>query len=160
MTSIYPCENRNPGSTGWLVWRIVQQGDTPVVSDAAEIFMQSTKYALLLAPLATKPFAAFLDALGDVFFFLVRQRNLHSRKDTLPRLWKALRLLDDGNPGCHVVVFAHSQGTVIAAGMFSRMARVLLRSGMRLTLVTVGSPVTTLYSHFLGARIGVEYAAL
>jgi hypothetical protein len=23
------------------------------------------------------------------FFFLVRQRNLHTRKDTLPRLWKA-----------------------------------------------------------------------
>jgi hypothetical protein len=27
-------------------------------------------------------------------------------------------------------------------------------------LVTVGSPVTTLYRNFLGAQIGVEYAAL
>ena len=144
----------------WLMSRALRQGDVRAATDASEVFLQSTKYALLLAPLATKPFAAFLDALGDVFFFLVRQRNLHSRKDTLPRLWKALRLLDDGGPGCHVVVVAHSQGTVIAAGMFSRMARVLLRSGIRLTLVTVGSPVTTLYRNFLGAQIGVEYAAL
>jgi hypothetical protein len=147
----------------WLLWRGFQQGGLGglrATTDASEIFLQSTKYALLLAPLATKPFARFLDALGDVFFFLVRQRSLHTRKDTLPRLWKALRVLDDGVDGCHVVVFAHSQGTVIAAGMFSRMARVLLHSRMRLTLVTVGSPVTTLYRNFLGAQIGVEFAAL
>ncbi|KNZ33141.1 MAG: hypothetical protein AD742_07765 [Methylibium sp. NZG] len=144
----------------WLLTRAVQHGGVRSTTDASEIFLQSTKYALLLAPLATKPFARFLDALGDVFFYLVRQRNLHTRKDTLPRLWKALRLLDDGRDGCHVVVFAHSQGTVIAAGMFSRMVRVLLRSRMRLTLVTVGSPVTTLYRNFLGATIGVEFAAL
>lgn len=144
----------------WLLARAVQQGGVRASTDASEIFLQSTKYALLLAPLATKPFARFLDALGDVFFYLVRQRNLHTRKDTLPRLWKALRLLDDGVDGCHVVVFAHSQGTIIAAGMFSRMARVLLRSRMQLTLVTVGSPVTTLYRNFLGAQIGVEFAAL
>ena len=148
------------GTLLWLMGRSVQQGGVHTTTDASEIILQSTKYALLLAPLATKPFARFLDALGDVFFFLVRQRNLHTRKDTLPRLWKALRLLDDGVDGCHVIVFAHSQGTVIAAGMFSRMARVLLRSKMRLTLVTVGSPVTTLYRNFLGAQIGVEFAAL
>ena len=144
----------------WLLARAVEHGAARSTTDASEIFLQSTKYALLLAPLATKPFARFLDALGDVFFYLVRQRNLHTRKDTLPRLWKAMRLLDDGTDGCHVVVFAHSQGTVIAAGMFSRMARVLLRSRMRLTLVTVGSPLTTLYRNFLGARLGAEFAAL
>ena len=144
----------------WLMARAFEQGGAPVVADASEVVLESTKYALLLVPLATKPFAAFLDALGDVFFFLVRQRNLHTRKDTLPRLWKALRLLDDGVDGCHVIVFAHSQGTVIAAGMFSRMARVLLRSRIRLTLVTVGSPVSTLYRNFLGATVGVDYAAL
>ena len=148
------------GSFGWLVWRIVEQAGDRVVSDAAEVFMQSTKYALLLAPLATKPFAAFLDALGDVFFFLVRQRNLNTRLDTLPRLWKALQHVNAEVNGKHFIVFAHSQGTVIAAAMFSRMARVLLRSDIRLTLVTVGCPVTTLYRNFLGARLGVEFADL
>ena len=144
----------------WLVLRVVQRDGGMVIADASQVFLESTKYALLLAPLATKPFAAFLDALGDVFFFLVHQRGLNTRKDTLPRLWKALRVLDDGSQHCHVIVFAHSQGTVIAAAMFSRMARVLLRSRMQLTLVTVGSPVTTLYRNFLGAQIGAPFAAL
>jgi hypothetical protein len=31
---------------------------------------------------------------------------------------------------------------------------------LRLTLVTVGCPLTTLYRNFLGARLGAEYAAL
>ena len=111
-------------------------------------------------PLASRPFAAFLDALGDVFFFLVHQRNLNTRHDTQPRLWQALRQLDPLVDGRHVIVFAHSQGTVIAAGLLSRMVRFLLPSGMQLTLVTVGCPLTTLYRNFLGAHIGQEYAAL
>lgn len=150
-----------------LVWLLVQvhQHKTmhnigPILTDTAQIFMESTKYALLLAPLATKPFAAFLDALGDVFFFLVRQRNLNSRLDTMPRLWKALQHAHTEVNGSHYIVFAHSQGSVIAAAMFSRMARVLLRSEIRLTLVTVGCPVTTLFRNFLGVRLGVEFADL
>jgi hypothetical protein len=150
-----------------LVWLLVQvhQHKTmhnigPILTDTAQIFMESTKYALLLAPLATKPFAAFLDAMGDVFFFLVRQRNLNSRLDTMPRLWKALQHVHTEVNGSHYIVFAHSQGTVIAAAMFSRMVRVLMRSEIRLTLVTVGCPVTTLFRNFLGVRLGVEFAEL
>ena len=90
----------------------------------------------------------------------MRQRNLSSRQSTLPRLWQALRHLDPRGDGDHVLVFAHSQGTVIAAVLFARMARVLRRSPMRLTLVTVGSPLTTLFRNFLGATFGAEYAAL
>ena len=149
---------------GWLLWQVFQHRTMhnigPVRSDTAQIFMESTKYALLLAPLATKPFSAFLDALGDVFFFLVRQRNLNSRLDTMPRLWKALQHVHTDVNGSHYIVLAHSQGTVIAAAMFSRMARVLLRSEIRLTLVTVGCPVSTLFRNFLGVRLGLEFADL
>jgi hypothetical protein len=152
------------GALFWLMWQMFHHRTLhnvgPLKSDTAQIFMESTKYALLLAPLATKPFAAFLDALGDVFFFLVRQRNLNSRLDTMPRLWKALQHVHTDVNGAHYIVFAHSQGTVIAAAMFSRMARVLLRSKIRLTLVTVGCPVTTLFRNFLGVRLGVEFAEL
>ncbi len=152
------------GALGWLMWQVFQHRTLhnigPIKSDAAQIFMESTKYALLLAPLATKPFAAFLDALGDVFFFLVRQRNLNSRLDTMPRLWKALQHAHTDVNGSHYIVFAHSQGTVIAAAMFSRMAPVLVRSKIRLTLVTVGCPVSTLFRNFLGVRVGVEFAGL
>jgi hypothetical protein len=148
------------GALLWLLYQSWEHADEEVLADASEVFLQSTKYALLLLPLASKPFAAFLDALGDVFFYLVRQRNLNTRLDTQPRLWRALRyLVHCANDG-HFIVFAHSQGTVIAAGMFSRMARVLLRSKLRLTLVSVGSPLTTLYRNFLGAQVGAEFAAL
>jgi hypothetical protein len=152
------------GALVWLMWQALQHKTMhnigPIRTDTAQIFMQSTKYALLLAPLATKPFAAFLDAMGDVFFFLVRQRNLNSRLDTMPRLWKALQHVHTDVNGSHYIVFAHSQGTVIAAAMFSRMVRVLVRSEIRLTLVTVGCPVTTLFRNFLGVRLGVEFANL
>ena len=148
------------GTLGWLWWRAVATGGPQEGANASEVFIQSTKYALLLLPLASRPFAAFLDALGDVFFFLVHQRNLNTRHDTQPRLWQALRQLDPLVDGRHVIVFAHSQGTVIAAGLLSRMARFLVQSDIQLTLVTVGCPLTTLYRNFLGAHIGQEYAAL
>lgn len=151
-------------SLGLVLWRI--RGYQPqllgpsMAPDASAVFLESTKYALLLVPLATRPFAAFLDALGDVFFFVVRRRGLHTRSDTLPRFWHALRVLDEPGNGRHVIVFAHSQGTVIAATMLSRMARALLRSPMRLTLVTVGSPLTTLYRNFLDVVLGQGFARL
>jgi hypothetical protein len=148
------------GTLGWLWWRTVETGGPQEGANASEVFIQSTKYALLLLPLASRPFAAFLDALGDVFFFLVHQRNLNTRHDTQPRLWQALRQLDPHVDGRHVVVFAHSQGTVIAAGLLSRMVRVLRKSDIQLTLVTVGCPLTTLYRNFLGAHLGQEFAAL
>jgi hypothetical protein len=144
----------------WLWWRASSSTGPQEGANVSDVFIQSTKYALLLLPLASRPFAAFLDALGDVFFFLVHQRNLNTRHDTQPRLWQALRQLDPLVDGRHVVVFAHSQGTVIAAGLLSRMVRFLGRSDLRLTLVTVGCPLTTLYRNFLGAHIGQEYAAL
>ena len=40
------------------------------------------------------------------------------------------------------------------------MARFLPGSEIRLTLVTVGCPLTTLYRNFLGANLGQEFAAL
>lgn len=143
---------------GWLWGEVAAHRSEEVLADAAEVFIESTKFALLLLPLATRPFAAFLDALGDVFFFVVPSAHLSTRRQTLPRLAQALRLLAPG--GGHTVVFAHSQGTVIAATMLSRMARLLARSPGRLTLVTVGSPLTTLYRNFLGAHLGEGYAAL
>ena len=148
------------GTLLWLWTRVAAHADEEVLADASEVFLQSTKYALLLLPVATKPFAALLDALGDIFYFLVRHRELATRMDTLPRLWRALGHIDPDVDGHHVVVFAHSQGTVIAAALFGRMATLLRRSPMRITLVTVGSPLSTLFRGFLGATFGATFAAL
>jgi hypothetical protein len=148
----------------FLVWDMTQYRPRPdTAPDAAVVFIESTKYALLLVPLATRPFAAFLDALGDVFFFVVRQRSLSTRQDTQPRLATALRYLHRlmaGGPSGHMIVLAHSQGTVVAAAILSRMVRLLRRTRIRLTLVTLGSPLTTLYRNFLGSEIGAEFAGL
>ncbi|MDE2049098.1 MAG: hypothetical protein KGJ44_11855, partial [Betaproteobacteria bacterium] len=117
---------------------------------ADQAFLQSTKYALLLVPLATKPFAALLDALGDVFYFVVKQPTLQSRDDTLPRLGRALQTLRHYASGQHLIVFAHSQGTAIAAALFDALASALRAGTGRITLLTVGAPVTSLYQRFLG----------
>jgi hypothetical protein len=151
------------GAAAWLLSRAPRHVGVPIVVDASVVFLQSTKYALLLAPLATKPFAAFLDALGDVFFFVVRDRGLNTRLDTLPRLAKALQLMQAvgaGGAHRHVVLLAHSQGTAIAATLLSRVVRLLCASQIRLTLVTIGSPVSTLYRNFLGVQMGADFAAL
>jgi hypothetical protein len=146
---------------GWLTLQGLDYAPTPAAApDAAAVFFGSTKFALLLAPLATRPFAAFLDALGDVFFFVVRDAALHTRRETQSRLWQAVRHLEVLGQGQHIVLFAHSQGTVIAATVLSRIASLLLRSSMRVTLVTVGSPVTTLYRNFLGVDVGGAFAWL
>ena len=146
---------------GWMWWRVAVSGGPEEGVNAADVFIQSTKYALLLLPFASRPFAALIDALGDVFFFLVHpSTHLNTRLNTLPRLWQALRHLDMDINGKHYIVFAHSQGTVIAASLLSRMSRFMAGSEIRLTLVTAGSPLTTLYRNFLGAAIGAEFAAL
>lgn len=111
-------------------------------------------------PLATKPFAALLDALGDVFYFVVKQPTLQSRDDTLPRLGRALQTLSHYASGQHLIVFAHSQGTAIAAALFDALAGALRAGTGRITLLTVGAPVTSLYQRFLGVSIGAGYAAL
>jgi hypothetical protein len=127
---------------------------------ADQAFLQSTKYALLLLPLATKPFAALLDALGDVFYFVVKQPSLQTREDTLPRLGRAIQSLSRYATGRHLIVFAHSQGTAIAAALLSRLSDALAAGAGRITLITCGSPVTSLYAQFLGVRLGGEFAQL
>ena len=149
------------GTLVWLTDRGLgyapSPGNTP---DAAAVYIGATQYAMLLLPLATRPFAAFLDALGDVFFFVVREAALHTRSETQPRVWRAIRHLCESGEGEHVVLFTHSQGTVIASSALSRIAPELLRSKLRITLVTVGSPVTTLYRNFLGSEVGGAYGEL
>lgn len=157
------------------------------IKNAADVFLQSTKFAFLLLPLATKPFAALLDALGDVFYFVVKDKRdafmrrkrqadggkggegddevddgsvLSTRMQTVPRVGRALRNLQDFPSGKHVVIFSHSQGTAIAARALDILAKDLSDGEQRITLVTVGSPITSLYRVFLGLEIGREYATL
>ena len=96
----------------------------------------------------------------------------------------ALAHLLRGSGAPHVVVLAHSQGSVIAADALCDLARAytgeragalaqpatatslaplaahLRESGQRITLVTVGSPLSSLYRSFFGVTIGREFIEL
>lgn len=135
--------------------------NSPITVD--EAFLQATKYALVLLPFASKPVAALLDALGDVFYFVVKQDSLHTREDTIPRLARALQNMasfSEAGKAKRIILFAHSQGTVVAAALLSRISQALKASENNITLVTVGSPVTSLYERFLGVRVGENFAFL
>ncbi len=133
-------------------------GTTQLHVDQA--FLKSTKFALFLLPFATKPFAALLDALGDVFYFVVKQDSLQTRDATVPRLGRAIQNMARFASGQHLIIFAHSQGTVIAATLLSELEDALRSGAHNITLLTVGSPVTSLYQRFLGVSVGQEYANL
>jgi hypothetical protein len=128
---------------------------------ADQAYLQSTKYAAVLLPLASKPFATLLDSLGDVFYFVVKRSSpLQTRDDTVPRLARAMENMMHHSDSKHVVILAHSQGTVISATLLDEVAEELEGSGYRVTLLTVGSPITSLYKNFFDVHIGQAYAAL
>ncbi len=162
-----------------------EPGSGAACLSASDYFMRSGKFALLLIPLAAKPAAALLDALGDVFYWFVPSPKLNTRVETRSRFDAALSHLVD-NPGHqHIVVFAHSQGTVIATDALCELARsvqaaakshhglqsfavmplaklgvALQGSNQRITLVTVGSPLSSLYRAFFGVTMGQDYLHL
>jgi hypothetical protein len=173
---------------GYLLWAALPYTPPPACINAADpdcrtasyYFMQAGKYALLLLPLAAKPAAALIDALGDVFYWFVPSAALNTRGETRSRFDAALAHVLSNHANEHVVIFAHSQGTVIATDALCELAQsyeqaqsgaasVLPLSQMgqhlhgghqRITLVTVGSPLSSLYHSFFGVTIGREYLSL
>lgn len=125
-----------------------------------QAYLQSTKFAIVLLPLAARPFANLLDALGDVFYFVVKSDTLQTRDDTRPRLAHALKSMLHYPNAKRLIVFAHSQGTVISAKLLDEVADELAQSQTQLTLITAGSPLTSLYARFLDVNIGAKFAAL
>lgn len=92
------------------------------------------------------PLSLVLDIIGDVVFYLQPNVNHPAAiaQRCRDRLAAALDYADSeyGKKGYDQVVFAHSQGTVIAAD--------LRASGqLKCSLVTAGSPIDSLYQRFL-----------
>jgi hypothetical protein len=134
---------------------------------ASDYILQASQLALVALPLAAKPLAAVLDALGDVFFWFSadppagsKLAAISSKEPSRARFAHALQHLQSLPEGARVVVFAHSQGTVIAAHSLSAMAQQLKDSGARVTLVTLGSPITSLYEKFFAVPVGHGFARL
>jgi hypothetical protein len=94
------------------------------------------------------PFAIALNVVGDVLFY-ARPADTHPAAigpRCRDRLLSALVYAGERFGG-NVVLLAHSQGSVIASDL-------RLTAGLEVPLVTVGSPVHSLYRRFLGVEGG------
>jgi len=118
--------------------------------DALDIYALSALRAGALVPLLFPTARIILDIAGDVVFHLQPDKSrLGIRRVTLPRLTALLKHLRASRPGNRIVVFAHSQGSKIAYDVLHDECR------LADVLVTLGSPIASLYVRFLG----VSYVA-
>jgi hypothetical protein len=120
--------------------------------DALQIYRWSATRLLPFLPFLVGPLTILLDVAGDIVFHLVPEKQgLSIKTETRRRFLTALEL---ARPGGDLVVFAHSQGSVIAAeGVEELMANGSGRPPGAIRLVTAGSPIQTLYETFLGCAI-------
>jgi hypothetical protein len=126
------------------VW--IVSGRTDEYTDILSVYTTSVLRTLPLLAWFAGPFAVVLDVAGDVMFYL--QPNLEHPASIQRTCHSALSVaihhaLETANEGDEVVVLAHSQGSVIAA-------QVLADRPCGVALVTIGSPLQSLYVRFLG----------
>ncbi len=118
----------------------------PPVEGRADVVAVYAASALRVAPWAAMmlvtPLRVLFDVLGDVAFFVVPLGSpLSVRAATTSRLRKLLTHFQD-RP---VTVVAYSQGSLVALEE--------LRATDGVTVVTVGSPIQSLYKRFLGFNV-------
>lgn len=111
-------------------------------SEVLEIYATSALRILPFASFLLGPLAVTVDVLGDVLFFLAAE-PLSIRSEGVKRVRRALEYLGRC-PGDEDVLLCHSQGTVLVREALAESPVQLLR------LVTVGSPLDSLYRRFLG----------
>lgn len=109
-----------------------------------DVYGRSVLRTLPLAGWMVGPFAVALHVIGDVRFYIQPNASHPAAigEECRNRLRAALAYATRG-PTDRVVVIAHSQGSVIAVDLRQR-------GELQCPLLTMGSPVTSLYSRFLG----------
>jgi pimeloyl-ACP methyl ester carboxylesterase len=141
---------------GLAFWITVFTGTTDESNQRSVLFVYSISALRLsaLVPLCL-PFARImLDVAGDIIFHLQpADARLSSRPFTLPRIKNLLETLRRDRPDNHIMVLAHSQGSVIAWTVLRE------HPDAADSFVTVGSPLTTLYTHLLGGEFGEDVPA-
>jgi hypothetical protein len=134
-------------------------GRTPNPSDnIIEIYQFSALRLYSLLPLVAPGVRAILDAVGDIVFFILPPPasasatgpTLSVRGPTLSRLEQVLKFLRASRPQNDIVVLAHSQGSVLAYTVLEENPALADR------LITMGSPLASLYGRFLQTPISVS----
>jgi hypothetical protein len=122
----------------------MQTGNAAPNESILAIYRTSALRTLPLLAWLVGPFAVVLEVIGGVLFYL--QPNPYHPAAIKQRCEKRLKLAlryAGKAPGRQVIVLAHSQGSVIASDL-------KLTGDWDGPLITIGSPVQSLYQRFLG----------
>lgn len=119
------------------------------------VYMLSALRLGTIFPMFLSFVRTILDVAGDVIFHLQpRQSPVASQAHTLPRLEKLLGVLRKNRPENHIMVVAHSQGSVIAWTLLKN------RTDLADTLVTVGSPLSVQYARLFEGSFDFDTSIL
>ncbi len=118
----------------------------PSEANVLDVYRLSVLRTLPLVFWSAPAFAVVLRIVGDVLFYVQRnEKHPASIGEECRRRLKVALHYARANPADSLVVIAHSQGTVIAAD-------VRREKGEAFPLLTLGSPITSLYARFLGIK--------
>lgn len=120
-------------------------------SDMFRIYAYSATRIVPWLALAMSPAGIVLGIMGDVAFYImpVASDNLSTRRRCQQRFHELVEHVSREYPS--IVILAHSQGSVIA---FDELVK--SRFDANFTLITVGSPIGTLYEKYLQWLNGVN----
>jgi hypothetical protein len=114
-----------------------------------QIYLISAARVVSLAPFLIPKFRIVLDIVGDVAFYICRPgTSLCIRDECNGRLKELVAHFAAHVDIQKIQIVAHSQGTMIAYDVLQCNG-----PGNKIDLVTMGSPIRTLYGDFLGYRI-------
>jgi hypothetical protein len=138
-------------AAGLVFWitLLIGSSDSSREKSILTIYSVSALRLFNLLPVLLPFVRVILDVAGDIIFYLQpRTSKLSSLPQTLPRLKKMLASIRHERPANFILVLAHSQGSVIA------WTALCEQPGDADELLTMGSPLTTLYHCFLGKAYG------
>ena len=112
-----------------------------------ETYRFSALRILPILPFMIGPLLVLVDIVGDVAFYVLPKEHPFSTRSTATGRLKTL-LSQIGPEVQEYTVYAHSQGSVIAVDTLAELA------DERAVLVTIGSPISSLYESFLDIKPG------
>jgi hypothetical protein len=118
----------------------------PESINVAALYMTSMTRILPFLLVVITPAVIMLDVAGDILFYILRDHPLSIRSEVRRRIMDLIvRIETESKSEARIMVIGHSQGSVAAFDALNEMPD----TTKSLELITLGSPITSLYSQFL-----------
>jgi hypothetical protein len=131
-----------------IQWLLSSPKSTTILNPIDIYAASAARIIPFLLPAVIPPLRAILNVAPDVLLYILPPSfPLSFQKKAQERFKALLTHLQTQHPNTNISVLAHSQGTVIASDVLAKDTRRIRR------LVTVGSPLGSLYRRFLGRSI-------